>query len=392
MKVHLIKDGDVGKDTFSEVVDLLQAISGPIEFYYDSNNIVNFTEDDVIEKKMSDEKKFGQSIQAHAEVENAKYPVVRSIRAYESRPLRTFSFPFFRKTTKWTTIFDKCNTYRLYNNIPNNEFVILLTEVSNTNNWFASLDEKMPFNGFIHTADWNHFIKCQDSFPIAFEVIALVLQKHMFNDYNEARSSVHLDPIGCVNDMCLEKKDIKLKLRTADICPDCMNKLKGKLSFAEINQALNIMESLRVKMLFSQNFKQNVPLSRLVIDNENKIFLPDFGNIEIKLRPLEKTLYFFYLNHPEGVGLSFLRGKREEMYEIYTKLSGIGNLEEMKSRINDMVDVTKSSAFEKISKIKAAFVKAIGEELAKNYYIQGGNGEVKKVLLDRGLYIKMGMK
>jgi hypothetical protein len=139
-------------------------------------------------------------------------------------------------------------------------------------------------------------------------------------------------------------------------------------------------------MLFSQNFKQNVPLSRLVIDNENKIFLPDFGNIEIKLRPLEKTLYFFYLNHPEGVGLSFLRGKREEMYKIYTKLSGIGNLEEMKSRINDMVDVTKSSAFEKISKIKAAFVKAIGEELAKNYYIQGGNGEVKKVLLDRDLF------
>ena len=389
MRVHLIKDGDVGKDTFSEVVDLLQAISGPIEFYYDSNNIVNFTEDDVIEKKMPDEKKFGQSIQAYAEVENAKYPVVRSIRAYESRPLRTFSFPFLRKTTKWTTIFDKCNTYRLYNNIPKDEFVILLTEVSNTNNWFASLDEKMPFNGFIHTADWNHFIKCQDSFPIAFEVIALVLQKHMFNDYNEARSSVHLDPIGCVNDMCLEKKDIKLKLRTADICPDCMNKLKGKLSFAEINQALNIMESLRVKMLFSQNFKQNVPLSRLVIDKENKIFLPDFGNIEIKLRPLEKTLYFFYLNHPEGVGLSFLRGKREEMYEIYTKLSGIGNLEEMKSRINDMVDVTKSSAFEKISKIKAAFVKAIGEELAKNYYIQGGNGEVKKVLLDRELYIRM---
>jgi hypothetical protein len=386
MKVHLIKDGDVGKDTFSEVVDLLQAISGPIEFYYDSNNIVNFTEDDVIEKKMPDEKKFGQSIQAYVEVENTKYPAVRSIRAYESRPLRTFSFPFLRKTTKWTTIFDKCNTYRLYNNIPNDEFVILLTEVSNTNNWFASLDEKMPFNGFIHTADWNHFIKCQDSFPIAFEVIALVLQKHMFNDYNEARSSVHLDPIGCVNDMCLEKKDIKLKLRTADICPDCMNKLKGKLSFAEINQALNIMESLRVKMLFSQNFKQNVPLSRLVIDNENKIFLPDFGNIEIKLRPLEKTLYFFYLNHPEGVGLSFLRGKREEMYKIYTKLSGIGNLEEMKSRINDMVDVTKSSAFEKISKIKAAFVKAIGEELAKNYYIQGGNGEVKKVLLDRDLF------
>jgi hypothetical protein len=73
------------------------------------------------------------------------------------------------------------------------------------------------------------------------------------------------------------------------------------------------------------------------------------------------------------------------MYEIYGKISSLGSLDEMKGRIDDMVDVTKSSAFEKISKIKAAFVKAIGEELAKSYYIQGGNGEVKRVELDRGL-------
>jgi hypothetical protein len=385
MKVHLIKDGDVGKDTFSEVVDLLQAISGPIEFYYDSNNIVNFTEDDVIERKVLNEKIFGNSIQVRSEVQNVKYSEIRSIRAYESRPLKTFSFPFSRKTTKWTTIFDKCNSYRLNNNIPSNEFVLLLTEVSNTNNWFASLDEKMPFNGFIHTADWNHFIKCQDSFPIAFEVIALILQKHMFNDYNEARSSVHIDPIGCVNDLCLEKKNIILKLRTADICPECMNKVRGKLSIAEIQHALNIMESLRVKMLFSQNFKQNVPLSKLVIDSKHRIFLTDFGNIEIKLRPLEKALYRLYLDHPEGIGLSFLCDYREELNNIYKEISSIGDLVEMKARIDDIVNVTKSSAVEKISKIKAAFVKAIGEELAKHYYIHGGNGEVKKVNLVRNL-------
>ena len=385
MKVHLIKDGEVGKDTFSEVVDLLQAISGPIEFYYDSNNIVNFTVEDVIESKVLHKDIFGTSIQASAQIENYKYPPKRSINVYDSRPLKIFSFPFSRKTTKWITIFDKCNTYRLNNNIPNNEFVLLLTEVSNTNNWFASLDEKMPFNGFIHTSDWNHFIKCQDSFPIAFEVVALVLQKHMFNDYNEARCSVHLDPIGCINDLCLEKKNIILKLRTADICPDCMNKLRGKLSIAEIQHALNIMESLRVKMLFSQNFKQNTPLSNLVIDNKNRIFLPDFGNIEIKLRPLEKALYRLYLNHPEGIGLSFLCDYREELYKIYSNLSSIGAFEEMKGRIDDMVNVTKSSAVEKISKIKSAFVKAIGENLAKHYYIHGGNGELKKIDLDREL-------
>ena len=204
-------------------------------------------------------------------------------------------------------------------------------------------------------------------------------------NYAEAKASVHFDSIGCLNDMCLAKKDIKLKMRTADICHDCMSKLEGKLTTAEIQHALNILESLRVIMLFSQNFKQSAPLSRLVIDASNKIFLPDFGNIEIKLKPLEKALYFFYLKHPEGVGISFLCDHEEEIDEIYSRLITLDDNASRKKRIKDLINVTTDSAVEKISKIKSAFVKAIGEELAKHYYIQGGNGEVKKVGLDRNL-------
>lgn len=383
MKVHLIKDSEVGKDVFSEVVDLLQSIDGPIEFFYDTKNTIDFTEDDVVESLALQQKSFEKSISPGERI----YANIRPSRSieFEFRPFRNFTFPLFRKTTKWSTIFNKCKDYRTRNSIPNNEFVILLTEVSNTNNWFASLDEKMPFNGFIHTADWNHFIKCQDSFPIAYEVLALVLQKHMFNDYNEARTSVHVESVGCVNDLCLEKKNIIIKLRTADICQGCMDKLKGKLSIAEIQHALNIMESLRGKMLFSQNVNQNITLSKLLIDDNNRIFLPDFGNIEIKLRPLEKAIYILYLKHPEGIGLSFLCDHKEELYNIYANLSSIGDLQEMKARINDIVNVTKNSAVEKISKIKTAFVKAIGEKLAKHYYIHGGNGELKKIDLDRNL-------
>ena len=95
--------------------------------------------------------------------------------------------------------------------------------------------------------------------------------------------------------------------------------------------------------------------------------------------------YFFYLDHPEGVGLSFLRGKKEELYKIYGSLSSLGDLFEMRKRIDDITNITSNSAAEKISKIKAAFVKAIGEELAQHYYIQGGYEEAKKVVLDRGM-------
>lgn len=396
MRVHLIKDSDVGKETFSEVVDLLKAIPGPIEFCYDNQNIINFDLDDYVENKVLDEKVFEKSYRPMASYSFSKRSSFRGnfmeiFNENEPRPLKEFSFPFTRRTSTWTTLFDKCNNYRTYNRIPNNEFVLLLTEISNTNNWFASLDEKMPFNGFIHTSDWNHFIKCQDSFPIAFEVIALILQKHMFNDYNEARTSVHVDPIGCVNDLCLEKKNIILKLRTADVCADCMTKLREKLSVADIQHALLIMESLRVKMLFSQNFKQNVPLSRLLIDARGKIFLPEFGNIEIKLKPLEKTIYKFYIEHPEGVRFSDLKDYKHELINYYKNyiLNDDGDLRQIedrvKMRVEKLVNVTNNAVAEKVAKIKVAFVKAIGEELAKHYYIQGGNGEVKRVMLDRAL-------
>ena len=58
MKVHLIKDSEVGKDVFSEVVDLLQSINGPIEFLYDINNTIDFTEDDVENSQVLEQKKF----------------------------------------------------------------------------------------------------------------------------------------------------------------------------------------------------------------------------------------------------------------------------------------------------------------------------------------------
>jgi hypothetical protein len=373
MKIHLIKDVDVSTNTFTEVFDLLDAIPGPIEFNCHSNSLIQFMDEDTTQKLIEKQVDFEK---------RGLFPK----KSYELSE-RRFNFPFFRATSTWKTLFKKCNEYRKEHKIAKDEFVILLTEMSNDKNWFASLDESMPFNGFIHTSDWTHYIKCADAFPIAYEVIALMLHKHLFNDLEDAKAKLHKTSIGCVNDLCLSKKDIVLKLRTADICPDCMQLAKKNLSIAEIHHALNIMESLRLKMLFSQNFKQNVALSKLIIDSHKRIFLPDFGKIEIKLTPLEKTLYLFYLRHPEGVGLSFLCDFKQELSEIYATLSNNSDLLEMKNRIDDMVNITTNSAAEKISKIKRVFVSMIGDGLAEKYYIHGANGEIKKIDLDRDLVL-----
>jgi hypothetical protein len=67
------------------------------------------------------------------------------------------------------------------------------------------------------------------------------------------------------------------------------------------------------------------------------------------------------------------------MYDIYAEFSGADDIDEMRSRISVMCNITTGSASEKMSKIKSKFVKSIGEELARHYYIHGENGEVKRV-------------
>ncbi len=381
MRVHLIKDSYVSSETFSEVIRLLQGVPGPIHFISDTGVNIDFLDEESVNGTVENSVEFEKKSKS----KNLNY--LLNLELDEVNNYREYDFPLERNTVSWDTIFEKCNLYRSVNNKPVDEFVLLLTEMSNDKNWFACLDESMPFNGFIHTGDWNYYIKCRDAFPVAYEVIALLLQKHMFTHYSEIEAMGHKDPIGCVNDICFAKKEIILKLRTADICADCMQKLSANMGVTEIQHALKLMESLRVKMLYSQNFKQAAPLSKLVVDEKNRIFLPDFGNIEIVLTPLEKALYFLVLRHPEGIGLSYLRRHRQELIGLYKKTNPSESEDNVISRIENLIDITTNSSAEKIAKIKRGFVRAIGDELAKHYYIKGANGEAKKVDLDRGLVI-----
>jgi hypothetical protein len=367
MKVHLLKSAEVSTDLFTKVVGFLKSIPGPIEFIFDIHATTYFEDEEVYMYQIRDEKHF----------EKKMAPMESKLSEHNFR-----SFPLERETVTWDALFKKCKQYRKNNNLPDNEFVLLLTDVANKQNWFAALDESMPYNGFIHTDDWDYYIKCSAAFPIAYEVIALVLQKHMFNGLYELRTRVHENPIGCVNDLCIHKREIILKLRTGDVCEDCIEKAAGKMSVHELHHALHIMSSLREKMLFAQNMKKFSPLSTLKIDTKYKIFLPEFNNIEIKLRPLEKALYFLFMRYADGIYHSSLSDHRTELYEIYASISTMGDLTEMKYRIDDMVNALNDSASQKISRIKRVFEDAIGPDLAKHYYIKGESGQKKKIDLE----------
>jgi hypothetical protein len=279
----------------------------------------------------------------------------------------------------WSDLFSLCQTARHNNAIEADSFVFILTEKPNENRFFGYLDPAHPRNGFIHAGDWERFIHCPPELPIAYHILALMVQKQMVRTQRELAHILHREPVGCVNDFCQNKREVILKMRTADICPACMERLAPKLTPPEINHVLELLESLRIKMLFAQNMRQHIQPSPLMVTPENNLVIPAYGNLEIRMKPLEKTLYLLFIRHPEGIHLTSLVEHKSELQEIYANISSLGSLEEMRQSIDDMCNALHNSASEKLSKIKGHFEKALGKELAKHYYIQGKRGERKRI-------------
>lgn len=127
------------------------------------------------------------------------------------------------------------------------------------------------------------------------------------------------------------------------------------------------------------------PLSRLVVDAQYRIWLTDYDNLEIVMMPLPKTLYLFFLKHPEGMMLHDLVDHKKELLTIYSRITNSSSTSEIKRRINDMTDLRKNSMNEKCSRVKEAFVLKMTESIARNYYITGGRSEMKRIALPNNL-------
>ena len=376
MKVHLIPSNDLDDDLYTRVLSLLQAVPGVNSFVPNGTGKLRIPLDMQDSQTIKDREAFEKKLMEYG----ADPDIIHA------RP-REVVFPLVRPAVRWRDLFAEIERYRQSYTIAADEFAILLTPTANKKNWFALLDENRPFNGFIHTDEWEHYLACDPAIPIAFEVIALILQKHIFTRYADIERLTHERAIGCISDLCIKKTDIILKMRTADICPDCMERIQAQLSMPEIHHALSILESLRVKMLFAQNFKQNSPPSKLKVAKGGRLFLTDYANIEIRLPSMEKALYILFLRHPEGIFLSSLADHREELREIYLGISTRGLREDMHRRIDDLTNVLRDQINVKLSRIKKAFTDAIGPSLADQYIIQGLHAEKKTIKLDRSLFV-----
>lgn len=141
------------------------------------------------------------------------------------------------------------------------------------------------------------------------------------------------------------------------------------------------------KQIYDEVDKTYKKQSRIYIDKQFRIFLKDYGNIEIELTPLPKTFFLFMLKYPDGVMFKELYKYKQELSYIYGRIGNRSDLEQMQKSINDMTNARSNSVNEKCSRIKEAFLSKIDNSIAVPYYVSGNRHEPKKIAIDRSLVI-----
>lgn len=277
----------------------------------------------------------------------------------------------------WQELFRICRYYREHTAISERHFLALLTNRPNALNWFSSFDDSRHI--FIHTHDWENFIKCPHHYPVAYEVIANVLQSMMRLNTEGKDACLHVDSIGCMNDFCQDKREIAFKLRTADICAECSERLhQCEVPGHLVEAALQGFEALRIQMLFNQGFGQRRGIGLLHVSWLYEIRFMGLGGMPVEFSPMEKTLYAFLLQRPEGMARKALMDHREELLRIYGRVNG-NDERVQKERIDRLINPLEGAFNENRTRINDKLKKSLGKDLAKPYQIDGERGGVYRI-------------
>ena len=382
-KVHLVRSDEFKEEDLSQVVNLLKQFNGPIEYISAETNYLQFTPPGLLwRSKLEFEKKTTPKFSSDRNQISPNYSM------FESKPKQSIVFPVEVPTLSWDTFFAACIYYRRKHQIPEKDLVILLTDFSNDKNWFAGIDSTMK-NYFIQTSNWHHYFgnSIDSRFPIAYEIVIWLLRSQMFQNRQEIMDGVHKGSSGCMMDFCENKKEIVLKMRTADICNDCLKVIQLKeVDRPFARQVLDTMDGIRQHMMFRERSEfLNSPSKMEIRGFMKRIFLKDLGDLEMQLNSKEKTIYLFFINHPEGVRIVDLIDHKTEISHFYETFTNSYDTSQIEQAINLLLDPTEGNINQVFSRIRAKFKSAVGTRLSNLYTIEGNPGEPFKINLNREL-------
>ena len=279
----------------------------------------------------------------------------------------------------WSSFFIRIQNYREQFQIPEDVFIVLLTNETNTNNWFGMADIDARPQCFVQTSYWNELVYSESIYPILYEIIAIPLQWRMFKTIEEVHQYTHRKPIGCLNDFCSNKSEIIIKLQTANICSQCYQRIEEKgVSDAEIDHVDIILDTIRLRFReFNIRRSRRRPFPVHISKNGRRI---QIGDITLNLSPIQRSLYLFFLNLDKKIRTTELEDYTEDIIQVYQNFYNRSSTEEMINIAQRLAKDEDNLATQSISRINAAIDKNIITEQADYYKIITDSDGYKSII------------
>ena len=346
MNVHIIRDEHCPLAVYQNVFDKLSKSAGLIRFVKSKDDaLIQDDTDDMFDEK-------------------------------ERKLINKYHFLSFSQ------LYDICENYRKKHNIDTNDHVFLLSGANNYQNWFSNMDHERN-NYFVQVTEWELFFgaELEVSFILCYQVMAWLLKRKIFFSEAEVMDAVHTKARGCMMDFCQNKRDITLKIRTADLCSDCLNIIKSKdVPFNFLNQVFSLWEEIRKNIAFRERAEFLNRMGRMIINPPRKTLLfPDYGDIVVKLQPKEMAFYQLFISEPYGINLHNLIDHAMTLKDYYFKITGNDDI----AAIENIYAINDNVASQLISKINKKLVDNLGKTLASYYTIERPLNEPHKIRINR---------
>ena len=347
MNVHIIRDEHCPLAVYQNVFDKLSKSIGLIDFIKSKDDaLIQDDLDDMFEEREREE------------------------------PMNKHHFLSFSQ------LYDICEKYRIKYNIDKKDHVFLLSGANNYQNWFSNMDHEGN-NYFVQVTEWELFFgtEIEVSFILCYQVMAWLLKRKIFSSETEVMDAVHTKARGCMMDFCQNKRDITLKVRTADLCPDCLNIIKSKdVPFNFLNQVFSLWEEIRKNIIFRERAEFLNRTGRMIINPPKKtLFFPDYGDIVVRLQPKEMAFYQLFISEPNGINMNSLIDHAKTLKHYYFKLTGKDDI----AATANIYAINDNVSSQLLSNINRKLVGNLGGTLASCYIIERTYNEPHKIRINR---------
>lgn len=126
------------------------------------------------------------------------------------------------------------------------------------------------------------------------------------------------------------------------------------------------------------NTHQSRAQTAQIVCTNGHISFPDY-RVKVYLNPVERTLYYLFLNHPEGIISDDLVVHWKELCRIYSRESTFADSEFRENKIESLCSESKTVFYTTVSRIKRKFREAVGNLNAEPFIIKKEKGGKYKV-------------